>query len=465
MAPVKKVFLSSTARDLAEYRDAAAKAIDGLEGYKCVKMEDFGATAAQAASTCRDRVLECDLYIGILAYNYGSLAPDVDKSYTEIEYDTADPNRRLIFIADAKKGFRVDPDLIEPDDLRSRQRVFREKAGAAYVAAMFTTPEELAMKVVTAIRNAEKKSGGSDAGSVSSMKSAVDRVRNDFELARAQIYVLSDQKEMHDELHQLQIRCVGQMLLNAETFPSDQTRDALVDHAMTLDEAIEKLKNIVTHTSLTSSDSSWIQKLEDVRNQVTIAVETGDKACLDKAIREISRIMATQPSVINDRLKTAAKALKLGDLVASLTAIRDQMLPRLDPAAGEKFREGLATIEALSIRLSDLTNQHDEWQQIDRIIRQVEANLKYGVGPIVDSWPDIKERLDPLTEGNAKLITTIEGMDKALWEARPDDIKRAFRLFNAQATRTFYLVDSALKTLCKELRKIDELTSVIMMMQ
>lgn len=463
MANVKKVFLSSTARDLAEYRDAAARAIDGLEGYKCIKMEDFGATAAQAASTCTEKVLECDLYLGILAYNYGSLAPQSELSYTEIEYDTAAQMARLIFIADAKKGFRVDPDLIEPDDKRARQRVFRERAGQTHVAAFFTTPEDLAVKVVTAIRNQEKSAAPADRGP--SMKSAMDRVRSDFEQARAQIYVLSDQKEMHDELHQLQTRCVGQLLLNAETFPSDQARDALSDHAMTLDEAIEKLRNIVTHTALTSSDSTWIQKLEDVRNQLTIAVETGDKPCLDKAIREISRIMATQPSVINDRLKIAAKALKLAELVASLTGIREQMLPRLDPAAGEKFREGLAAIEVLSIRLTELTNQHDDWQQIDRIIRQVEANLKYGVGPIVDSWPDIKERLDPLTEGNAKLIASVEGMDKALTDDRPDDVKRAFRLFNSQAGRTFYLVDSALKTLCKELRRIDELTSVVNMVQ
>ena len=39
----KTVFLSSTGKDLTEYREAAYKAIEGLDGYHCVRMEDFGA--------------------------------------------------------------------------------------------------------------------------------------------------------------------------------------------------------------------------------------------------------------------------------------------------------------------------------------------------------------------------------------------------------------------------------------
>ena len=462
MATVKKVFLSSTARDLAEYRDAVTKAVNGLDGYTAIRMEDFGAGTVPAASKCSEEVLNCDLYVGILAYNYGSLAKEIDKSFTEIEYDTAENIPRLIFIADAKNGFKVDPDQIDSDELRGRQKVFRERVGQTHVAAFFTTPSDLAVKVITAIRNQEK---GPETPTRGPSKIAMDRVRSDFEQARAQIYVLSDQKEMHDELHDLQIRCVGQLLLNAESFPSDQARAGLEDQTMALDTAIEKLKRIVAHTSLHSSDSTWIQRLEDVRDQITIAVETGDKACLDKAIRGISRVMALQPSVINDRLKTAAKALKLDELVASLTGVREQMLPRLDPVAGEKFREGLAAIEALSIRLTDLTGRHDEWQQIDAMIRPLEAGLKQDIRGIVDSWPDIKERVEPLAEGNPKLIATMEGMDKALNDNRPDDIRRAFMLFNNRATTTFYLVDSALHTICKELRKIDDLTSVVMMVQ
>ena len=46
--PVKTVFLISTAKDLKDFREAAAAAIEGL-GYKCEKMEVFGASSAHTA--------------------------------------------------------------------------------------------------------------------------------------------------------------------------------------------------------------------------------------------------------------------------------------------------------------------------------------------------------------------------------------------------------------------------------
>ena len=36
------VFLSSTAKDLQAHRDAAYHAVEGLDGFHCVRMEDFG---------------------------------------------------------------------------------------------------------------------------------------------------------------------------------------------------------------------------------------------------------------------------------------------------------------------------------------------------------------------------------------------------------------------------------------
>jgi uncharacterized protein DUF4062 len=43
-----KVFLSSTSRDLDPYRQRATKAINGMDGYHCVAMENFGARDSSA---------------------------------------------------------------------------------------------------------------------------------------------------------------------------------------------------------------------------------------------------------------------------------------------------------------------------------------------------------------------------------------------------------------------------------
>lgn len=57
--PIKTVFLSSTAKDLAKYRDAVYQAIEGLDGYHCVRMEDFGARDWQADDFCQRQAARC----------------------------------------------------------------------------------------------------------------------------------------------------------------------------------------------------------------------------------------------------------------------------------------------------------------------------------------------------------------------------------------------------------------------
>src|SRR2546421_7829816 len=84
-----QVFLSSTARDLSECRTQAYHAIEGLAGYHCVRMEDFGAWDIASDELCTQRVAACDLFVILAGPLYGSVV-ESGKSYTEREYDTAE---------------------------------------------------------------------------------------------------------------------------------------------------------------------------------------------------------------------------------------------------------------------------------------------------------------------------------------------------------------------------------------
>ena len=155
--PIKKVFLSSTARDLKEYRDAAYKAIEGLDGYHCVRMEDFGARDDGSDEFCRTKVGECDLFVGIVGHLYGSCPEGSEKSYTEREYvasvDTKIP--RLMFVA--PDSVRPLPSLRERDEIWKKQQAFRGRVSKDRIRAEFTSPENLATKITQAIRNWEHK--------------------------------------------------------------------------------------------------------------------------------------------------------------------------------------------------------------------------------------------------------------------------------------------------------------------
>lgn len=86
---IRKIFLSSTFRDLAKHRAAVIAAIESLDGYHCVRMENFGARDWEPDAFCRAQVQACDLFIGIVGHLHGSCPPSSAQSYTEREFEAA----------------------------------------------------------------------------------------------------------------------------------------------------------------------------------------------------------------------------------------------------------------------------------------------------------------------------------------------------------------------------------------
>lgn len=151
---MKTVFLSSVARGLEEYRDAAYEALEGMDGYHCVRMEDFGARRDLPYQVCRDKVRECDIFVAIIGHNYGSIAPETGKSYSESEYDAAVEAGKDILAFLAPEEFPVPANLIEGDDLREKQSGFRSRASTKTIAFIDPRgPRSLGTRVVQAIHN------------------------------------------------------------------------------------------------------------------------------------------------------------------------------------------------------------------------------------------------------------------------------------------------------------------------
>lgn len=154
---VRKVFLSSTARDLVPCREAVFRAISRLDGFQCVRMEDFGARDIESDPFCRDLVAECDVFVGLVGYLYGSVPPGGSRSYTEGEYEAAVAAGipRLLFLA--SDSFPLGPTLREPDDLWQRQQFYRDRIKKERVVGFFDAPDPLATAVTAALRNLERE--------------------------------------------------------------------------------------------------------------------------------------------------------------------------------------------------------------------------------------------------------------------------------------------------------------------
>jgi len=141
-----KVFISSTYKDLIEYRKAVIEQLNRMK-VQGLKMEYFGATDAEPMTHSLEQLETCNVYLGIIGHRYGSLSPDQERSITKSEYEKAlqlyeqGKMRLRIYLAD--QNVPVPSNLIENDILRAKQQKFRQMLGK-HTIKYFQSPHELA---------------------------------------------------------------------------------------------------------------------------------------------------------------------------------------------------------------------------------------------------------------------------------------------------------------------------------
>jgi hypothetical protein len=86
--PPSRPFLSSTVRDLGDYRERVKATLNQIRIHACLG-EEWRAGLGRTVDQCYEAFQACDGYIGIFAYWYGSIPPGRDRSITHIEFDWA----------------------------------------------------------------------------------------------------------------------------------------------------------------------------------------------------------------------------------------------------------------------------------------------------------------------------------------------------------------------------------------
>jgi formylglycine-generating enzyme required for sulfatase activity len=106
MPPIRRVFISHTSEftkypEKKSFIDAAVAAVIRAGCVPC-DMEYFTAQDEKPAQYCIDQVRECDVYVGIIGFRYGSPVRDRSEvSYTELEFEAASQapsKKRLVFL-------------------------------------------------------------------------------------------------------------------------------------------------------------------------------------------------------------------------------------------------------------------------------------------------------------------------------------------------------------------------------
>ena len=156
----KTAFLSSTGADLRAYREAAFLAIQKLDGWKCIRMEDFGARDWDVDSFCRARAKECELFVGIIGHRFGDGPKASKESYTQREYRAARQAKKPILLYLAPNEFPIPANLTELAWKIKAQQKFRKELidrKEHIISVGFNSPDHLARQIVTDIYNWERE--------------------------------------------------------------------------------------------------------------------------------------------------------------------------------------------------------------------------------------------------------------------------------------------------------------------
>lgn len=146
------VFLSSTAKDLAAYRDAVFDSLARSPFYKCVRHENVGPQSADAVTACERMVRGSAIFVGLIGLRRGWEPPgdNLARSITEMEYDwaTAAGTPRYLWLV--PDGAEVAGNEREAEPLQQRQRAFRHRLRSEIVVdeARFAAPEAFGSRVL-----------------------------------------------------------------------------------------------------------------------------------------------------------------------------------------------------------------------------------------------------------------------------------------------------------------------------
>jgi hypothetical protein len=137
-----------------EDRSFVQAALDavGRAGMAPVDMRHFAARADAPADYCRQRVRECEVYVAVIGFRYGTMVPGEAVSYTELEFEEATVAGlpRLVFLLGGAPGV---PAALADDD-RRRAEGFRQRLRDARVLVReFSSAAGLELEVFHALRD------------------------------------------------------------------------------------------------------------------------------------------------------------------------------------------------------------------------------------------------------------------------------------------------------------------------
>lgn len=157
------VFISSTFLDLQGHRAAVCRAL--LEaGFHPIGMESLGAQPVEPTVACREEIRQAGFFLGIYGWHYGFVPEGSSLSITEQELNWARELGKPCFCFVMDEGWPWPEELREEGPGQARLSALKERVDRELTRTTFTSPEDLAARVLASLRRWERRPRATEAG-------------------------------------------------------------------------------------------------------------------------------------------------------------------------------------------------------------------------------------------------------------------------------------------------------------
>jgi len=285
---------------------------------------------------------------------------------------------------------------------------------------------------------------------------------------------LTDFKDLHDYLHQLQYHCYNFLTQGEQRYASDSAyQDELPNHIDAFLRVVIGLQAVIERPNpKLAYEKLWVQRLSQTHNLLRTAIEADDVqsdlvvVSLKRCVKDLKSVISRQPATLNAYIVNTARNIPLQNLINELNKIYATIHPSStlvsitieDENRNNQFATGLATLSQLASQLNTLIALHDDWQRADTELREIERNP---LQTLIEEerWQDVWQIVLPLCEveseggyqqakkAGQKLDMLLQ-RSQTLSEIEQNSVKRQFKSFRSAVSNCFYQVDIKLKNMC-----------------
>ncbi len=280
-----------------------------------------------------------------------------------------------------------------------------------------------------------------------------------FEGADRRIRRMADYKDLHDRLHDLQMRCYAPISSASRQFPGAGTKAQLQLDAITLRGEIRKIREVAGRETLADEELSWIEEVVEAADTLEQGLEQTDPDKVQLAARRLRQVVHTQPTWVDTMLVQSARELDLPQLVSKLGEVsRTLEQVGAEPDQRGWVESGTQELGRLDESLSQARLRHREWQRVENGLQMLEVTLGQPWEEVARAWQVVSTRIAKLWVVGEAWSEQLQASGKLLQQAidarNESETVVFFSGFRTFATDRFYQVDKDLKRLCDQIAPI-----------